>query len=78
MQDYSLPVFMTRKINTSPSTLTVIGSFGFLNQASTFSIYKLYKMGKGKLVAGITASISGLFSHNSSIQERRVTVSKLS
>lgn len=67
MQDYSLPVFMTRKRNTSPLTLIVFGFFGFLNQTSTFSVYKLYKMEKGKLVARITASISVLFSNNSSI-----------
>lgn len=66
-QDYSLPVFMTRKVNTSPLTFMVIGFFGFLNQASTFSVYKLYEMEKGKLVVIITASVSGLFVNNSSI-----------
>lgn len=69
---------MTRKINTFPLTLMVIGSLGFLNQASTFSVYKLYEMEKVKMVARITASVSGLFVNNSSILERWVTVSKLS
>ena len=66
-QDYSLPVLMTRKRNTSPLTLMFIGSFGFLNQVSTFSVYKLYEMEKGKLAARITASVSGLFVNNYSI-----------
>lgn len=67
---YSSPAFVTRNINTSPLTLMVIGSFGFLNQASIFSVYKLYNTEKGKFVARITASISRLFVNNSSIQER--------
>lgn len=65
-QDYSLPVFMTRKVNISPLTLTVMGFFGFLNPESTFSVFKLHNTEKGKLVARITASVSGLLVNNSS------------